>query len=322
MAGAAGAGILLRGMKGTSHTSGEPPFRISLAEWSVHRMILGPALQSGWQEFGRMLREDFAAIEKSAEMTNLQFPVFARTLGFGAVEYVNTCFFDKAANSAYLSELRNICRQEDIKNVLIMCDNEGLVGHPETQERVQTLENHKKWIDAAAFLGCHSVRVNAGSSGSYEEQQKLVSEGLHLLCDYGDKAGINVLVENHGGLSSNAEWLAGVMQLTAHKRVGTLPDFGNFKISETESFDPYRGVEMLMPWAKGVSAKSHDFDAAGNETGTDFSHMLRIVTDSGFHGYVGVEYEGTRLSEKEGILATKQLLEKTASALTPANGNG
>ncbi len=269
-----------------------------------------------------MLKEDFATIEKSAEMTNLQFPVFARSLGFEAVEYVNTCFFDKATNSAYLNELRNICRQEGIKNVLIMCDNEGMVGHPDKKERVQTLENHKKWIDAAAFLGCHAVRVNAGSSGSYEEQQKRVSDGLHLLCDYGDKAGISILVENHGGLSSNAEWLAGVMQLTAHKRVGTLPDFGNFTIIETESFDRYRGVEMLMPWAKGVSAKSHDFDAAGNETETDFSRMLRIVYDSGFRGYIGVEYEGTRLPEKEGIMATKKLLEITAAALTPGNGKG
>lgn len=191
-----------------------------------------------------------------------------------------------------------------------MCDNEGMVGHPDQQEREKTVGNHKKWIDAAAFLGCHSVRVNAGSQGSYEEQQKLASDGLHQLCEYGDQAKINILVENHGGLSSNAEWLAGVMQLTAHKRIGTLPDFGNFHISLTEEYDRYRGVEMLMPWAKGVSAKAQGFNAEGNETETDFFKMIRIVLDSGFRGYIDVEYEGNQLSEDEGIIATKKLLEQ------------
>lgn len=300
LAGVAGTGLMLTGRRGSlAATPVEPPFRISLAEWSVHRMIFDEAL-----------------------LTNLQFPAFARSLGFEAVEFVNTCFFDKASSPAYLTELRSICRQEGIKSLLIMCDNEGMVGHPDHRERLQTLENHKKWIDAAAYLGCHSVRVNAGSTGSYEEQQKLASDGLHLLCEYGDTAGIHILVENHGGLSSNADWLAGVMQLTAHKRLGTLPDFGNFRISETETFDPYRGMEILMPWARGVSAKSHDFDDQGGETATDYPRMLRIVLDSGFNGYIGVEYEGTRLPEKEGILATRMLLEKCATAFTTPAGKG
>ncbi len=316
VAGVLGTGTLLAGFKSLPGDEKEELFRISLAEWSVNRMIFGKAREKGWEEFSRMLRDDFAAIEKQAEMTNLQFPVFARSMGFEAVEYVNTCFFDKAQNSSYLTELKNICRQEGIKSLLIMCDNEGMVGHPDEKERLKTVENHKKWIDAAAFLGCHAIRVNAASQGSFEEQQKLASDGLHLLCEYGDSAKINILVENHGGLSSNAEWLAGVMQLTAHKRVGTLPDFGNFRISPTESFDRYRGVEMLMPWAKGVSAKSYAFDEAGNETQTDFFKMVKIVLDSGFRGYIDVEYEGSQLSEKEGILATKRLLEKAGEQYT------
>jgi sugar phosphate isomerase/epimerase len=310
VAGVLGTGALLAGLKSFPGDEKEELFRISLAEWSVNRMIFGKAREKGWEEFGRMLQNDFSSIEKQAEMTNLQFPVFARSLGFDAVEYVNTCFFDKARNTVYLTELKNICRQEGISSLLIMCDNEGMVGHREEKERLKTLENHKKWIDAAAFLGCHSIRVNAASQGSFEEQQKLASEGLHLLCEYGDSAKINILVENHGGLSSNAEWLAGVMQLTAHKRVGTLPDFGNFRISPTETYDRYRGVEMLMPWAKGVSAKSHAFDKEGNETQTDFYKMIKIVLDSGFRGTIDVEYEGDQLSEKEGIIATKKLLEK------------
>ncbi len=309
-AGLLGAGTLLSGMK--SFPEGEPEelFSISLAEWSVNRKIFGKAREGDWLEFNHRLHHNFPSIEKQAEMTNLQFPGFARNLGFDAVEYVNTCFFDKATNQEYLSELRNICKQEGVKSLLIMCDNEGEVGNPDSGERLKTVENHKKWIDAAAILGCHSIRVNASSKGTYEEQQKLVSDGLHQLCEYGDKAKINILVENHGGLSSNAEWLAGVMQLTAHKRIGTLPDFGNFRISENEEYDRYRGVEILMPWAKGVSAKSHGFDELGNETETDFYKMVRIVLDSGYRGYIDVEYEGTLLSETEGIIATKKLLEK------------
>jgi L-ribulose-5-phosphate 3-epimerase len=197
-------------------------------------LIFGKARERDWLEFNRMLKNNFDEIAKQAPMTILHFPAYARNLGFDAVEYVNTCFFDKAKNTAYLSELKNICKQEAVKSLLIMCDNEGLVGHPEKKERQETLENHKKWIDAAAFLGCHSVRLNAASEGSYDEQQKLASDSLHLLCEYGETAKINILVENHGGLSSNAEWLAGVMQLTSHKRIGTLPDFGNFRISAPE----------------------------------------------------------------------------------------
>ncbi|NQU84745.1 MAG: sugar phosphate isomerase/epimerase [Mariniphaga sp.] len=245
-------------------------------------------------------------------MTNLDFPVKTRELGIDGVEYVNQFFMDKAKDEKYLAELKKICENEGVENVLIMCDREGMVGHPEKAEREKTAENHKKWIDAAAFLGCHSIRVNAGSQGSFEEQQKLAADGLRLICEYGDTKNINVIVENHGGLSSNGEWLAGVMKLTDHKRVGSLPDFGNFIINRGtgEAYDRYKGTEKLMPYAKGVSAKSHEFDEEGNEVNTDFYKIMRIVLDAGYHGYVGIEYEGRALPAIEGILATKELLEK------------
>jgi sugar phosphate isomerase/epimerase len=193
-----------------------------------------------------------------------------------------------------------------------MCDGEGMVGHPEKAEREKTVENHKKWVDAAAFLGCHSIRVNAGSRGSYEEQQKLAADGLRMLCEYGDTKKINIIVENHGGFSSNGEWLSGVMKMVDHKRVGTLPDFGNFVIDrETgENYDRYKGVELLMPYAKGVSAKSNVFDDNGDEANMDYYRLMKIVDDSGYKGFVGVEFEGSELSEREGIIATKKLLEK------------
>ena len=269
------------------------PFKISLAEWSFHKALF------------------------ANEMTNLEFPVKTRELGMDGAEYVNQFFKDKAKDEKYLAELKKIAKNEGVNNILIMCDGEGMVGHPEKEERIKTLENHKKWIDAAAFLGCHSIRVNAGSEGSYEEQQKLAADGLRMLCEYGDTKKINVLVENHGGLSSNGEWLSGVMKMVDHKRIGTLPDFGNFTINrETgEEFDRYRGVELLMPYAKGVSGKSYAFDAEGNETKMDYYRLMKIVKDSGYTGYIDVEYEGSELSERDGIIATKNLLEKVFESL-------
>ncbi len=268
-------------------------YKISLAEWSFHRALF------------------------AGEMSNLDFPRLTRELGMEGVEYVNQFFKDKAKDQKYLAELKKITNEEGVQNVLIMCDGEGMVGHPEKAEREKTLENHKRWIDAAAFLGCHSIRVNAKSEGSYEEQQKLAADGLHMLCEYGDSRKINVIVENHGGLSSNGEWLSGVMKMVDHKRVGTLPDFGNFIINRQtgESYDRYKGVELLMPYAKGVSAKSNVFNAKGDEANMDYYRLMQIVDDAGYKGFVGVEYEGSELSEKEGVLATKNLLEKVFKTL-------
>uniref|UniRef100_UPI00321623AD sugar phosphate isomerase/epimerase family protein n=1 Tax=uncultured Draconibacterium sp. TaxID=1573823 RepID=UPI00321623AD len=268
-------------------------YQISLAEWSFHKALF------------------------AKEMTNLDFPRVTRELGLEGVEYVNQFFKDKAKDEKYLAELKKIAKNEGVQNVLIMCDGEGMMGHPEKKERIKTVENHKKWVDAAAFLGCHSIRVNAGSRGEYEEQQKLAADGLRMLCEYADTKKINVIVENHGGLSSNGKWLSGVMKMVDHKRVGTLPDFGNFIINRQtgEEFDRYKGVELLMPFAKGVSAKSNVFNAKGDEANMDYYRLMQIVDDSGYKGFVGIEFEGSELSEKEGVIATKKLLEKVFKTL-------
>jgi len=273
--------------------SKKSPFQISLAEWSLHKTLF------------------------ANEMDNLDFPVTARKLGINGVEYVNQFFKDKAKDKNYLSELNKICKNEGVESVLIMCDGEGMVGHPEKDERIKTVENHKRWVDAAAFLGCNSIRVNAASRGTFEEQQKYAADGLQMLCEYGEDKKINVIVENHGGLSSNGNWLAGVMEMVDSKRVGTLPDFGNFVINRQtgEEFNRYEGVRLLMPYAKGVSAKSHEFDENGNEVNSDFYRLMKIVKDSGYKGWVDVEYEGSELSEIDGIIATKKLLEKVFDSL-------
>ncbi|MFM7207065.1 MAG: sugar phosphate isomerase/epimerase family protein [Planctomycetaceae bacterium] len=259
-----------------------PPFRISLAQWSLHSTLFG------------------------GKLDNLDFPRAAKQqFGIEAVEYVNQFFKDKARDDDYIAELAKRAADEGVTNVLVMCDGLGNLGDPDDKDRTKAVENHYPWVEAAKRLGCHSVRVNAASKGSFEEQQKLAADGLARLSEYAAQLGMNVIVENHGGLSSNGEWLAGVMKMVDKPNCGTLPDFGNFY-----DYDRYRGVADLMPFAKGVSAKSHEFDAEGNEVRTDYRKMMKIVLDAGYHGWVGVEYEGKELPEPEGILATKKLLER------------
>lgn len=272
----------------------EPLYKISLAEWSLHRTIFDGELDH--LEFARTAREDF---------------------GIDGVEYVNQFFDDKARDRSYLQEMKTRAEDAGVRSLLIMIDGEGQLGHPDDSQRTQAVENHYKWVEAADFLGCHSIRVNARSRGSYEEQQRLAADGLRRLGEFADDYDINVLVENHGGLSSNGEWLAGVMERADHPRVGTLPDFGNFRIREGEQYNRYRGVREMMPYAKAMSAKSHEFDEEGNEVNTDYYRMMRIVLDAGYRGYVGIEYEGDQLSERAGIRATKRLLERVRRDLTP-----
>lgn len=272
-----------------------PEFKISLAEWSLHRAL------------------------RANKLTNLEFPRIAkREFGVEAVEYVNQFFKDKAEDEAYLTELKKVCDDEGVRSLLIMCDGEGQLGHPEDALRKQAVENHHKWVSAAKLLGCHSIRVNAATNGkgTFEEQQKRAADGLRALSEYAAHFGVNVIVENHGGLSSNGKWLAGVIKLVDLRNCGTLPDFGNFRIRDGEDYDRYQGVKELMPFAKGVSAKSYDFDAEGNETKIDYARMLKIVRDSGYRGYIGIEYEGGRLDEYEGIRATKKLLERLRSEMS------
>ncbi len=313
----AAAGVSISGL--AFNAPDKPLWRYSVAEWSVNPLIFGEAKKLPYNQFINMVKNDFDAIEKAAPMKNIDFPKFIRDCGCEGAEYVNTLMYNKARNEKYLAELNKVCKGEGVRSVLIMCDSEGETGAPDKAERIKTVENHKKWIDTAAILGCHSIRVNAGSKGSYEEQQKLVTDGLHMLCEYGDTKGINILVENHGGISSNGKWLSEVMKMVNHKRIGTLPDFGNFKIKSNpdEWYDRYLGVRELMPFAKGVSAKSQKFNEEGEEVDSDYHRLMRIVEEAGYHGFVGIEYEGEQYPDRKGgVLATKKLLEKCMAELS------
>lgn len=299
-----------------SNRSNELFFDISLAQWSLHKTFFGDSLEQGWEYFGNALQNNPEDVLRGEE-DPLNFARIARQqFDIGAVEYVNTFYFDKAEDEAYLNELKNVADNEGVESVLIMCDAEGNLGDPNEVARQQAVENHYKWVNMAKFLGCHTIRVNAASSGSYDEQMQRSADGLRSLSEYAAGEEINVVVENHGGLSSNAEWLAGTIEMVDMTNCGTLPDFGNFTISQNETYDYYQGVEELMPYAKGVSAKSYAFDEDGSESTLDYPRLLQIVKEAGYTGHVGIEYEGSELSEAEGIMATKELLMTAGADLS------
>lgn len=299
-----------------------PPFQISLAQWSLHRAL------------------------KEGKLDNLDYPKFTKgTFGIGAIEWVNQFFFVEHANlgyqpkdQAYLAEMKKRVDDLGMKSVLIMCDRVGNLGHPDTAKRNAAVEGHHAWLEAAKFLGCHCIRVNAASDATLnpEKQADLCTEGLRHLSEKAATMGLGVIVENHGGLSSNGAWLARVIENVGLDNCGTLPDFGNFYVVKNRgnveqyekekalyagdpaytedakglAYDRYLGTRELMPYAQGVSAKAHEFDAAGNEAHTDFLKMMGIVKAAGYRGFVGIEYEGEQLGEVEGIQKTMALLER------------
>ena len=270
---------------------GMPVFPLSLGQWSLHRMIRSGALRP------------------------VDFPRFARErFDVGAVDYVSTLLGDVALDDPWLDELRRRADDVGVDAHVLLIDLEERLGDPDATRRAIAVDGHRRWIEAARILGCHAVRVNAYSAGSADEQMRLCAEGLYRLCDLADPLGLDVLVENHGGLSSRGDWLAALVASVGHPRLGSLPDFGNWEYAPGLWYDRYRGVAELMPSARAVSAKAHDFDASGNETSTDFERMLRVVAAAGYTGPLEVEYEGERLSEEDGIRATIRLIRTVSSA--------
>jgi len=304
-------------------TSGEDPtetqveakadFQISLAQWSLHQTYFGGAIQD-WQEFANLLQESPDELLKG-EKDPKDFPALAAAYGIYTIELVNTFYFSKANDEAYWTEFKKNCEEAGVNVGLIMCDALGNLGDADPEARQTAVENHYPWVDVAQFLGAKSIRVNAAGEGTREEVAANAVDGLSKLAEYGASKGINIIVENHGGISSDAKWLTGVLAKVGMNNVGVLPDFGNFCIEMgpegcVNEYDKYQGMAELMPYAKGVSAKSGEFDENGNEVNSDFLRIMKIVKESGFEGYVGIEYEGAELSEDEGIKATKKLLEK------------
>ena len=298
-----GAGALMMAPSFRLQGSSDPDIRISLAEWSFHR-----ALETG-------------------KMDHLDFPSRAKNeFGISVVEYVNGFFggtkmnFKEAAkNKAYLNEMLKRSQDAGVLNHLLMCDDEGPLSSANENERLESVENHKKWIEAAKILGCLTVRVNLHGEGNPEDRKKASIDSLSRLGEFANSMKVNVVVENHGSVTSNAEWLTEVMKKVSLNNVGTLPDFGNFCISHpwgtiqegcADMYDIYKGIELLLPYAKGVSAKTYDFDSNGEQPLLDYKRLTGIVKASGFKGYIGIEYEGINQPEDEGVLNTLKLLKK------------
>ncbi len=272
-------------------------FKISLAQWSFHRAL--------WQN----------------KMDNLDFASKSRSFGCEGLEYVNGFFKDKAKDMTYLKEMNSRANAEGQQNVLIMIDGEGRLADADTSKRIEGIENHYKWIDAAHFLGCSSIRVNLGGGKVKSDAVKASVDSLTQLSNFAKESNINILVENHGGFSSNGEWMTEVFSQIKNKNCGTLPDFGNFCIKRDknkciDSYDRYKGMKELLPFAKAVSAKSHDFDASGNEIHTDYYRVMKMVKEIGYTGFVGIEYEGSKVSEHKGIELTRDLLLKVGKQLS------
>jgi sugar phosphate isomerase/epimerase len=269
-----------------------PSYEISLGQWSFNRAL------------------------RRKELDPLDFVHKAQELGFQGVDYVNTFFKDKAGDAAYLAEMKKRSDGAGLVNDLILVDAEGAIGDPDAAARAKALEQHKRWVEAAKAIGCRGIRINALSRGTPDEQRKLVIEGARSLTEFADRLGLEILIENHGGQSSDAAWLDSVVRGVEHPRCGSLADFGNWSLGGGKWYDRYRGVAELVPTAKGISVKAHAFDAEGNETETDFLRMMRIVVDGGYRGrFLEIEYEGDALGEVEGTRAAKLLLERTLARL-------
>jgi len=269
--------------------------KISLAQWSLHRQFSG----------GHLDPKDFARISMN-------------TYGIDAIEYVNGFYMKSGKDEKFWTDMRKRAEDVGVKSLLLMVDDEGDLGHINDKERKRTVENHFKWVHAAKILGCHSIRVNAFGEGTKEAVRAALIDSMGQLSDYASREHMNVLIENHGLFSSNGKLIIDIVKQVNKRNFGTLPDFGNWCLSAKwgstqieceKAYDRYLGVSEFLPYAKSVSAKSYDFDTDGNETRIDYYKMLKIVRESGYNGYIGIEYEGERLNEHEGILATKALIK-------------
>lgn len=276
--------------------AGNIPAKISLAQWSLNRAFFKKELNP----------EDFASIAQNS-------------YNIGAVEYVNAFYKAHGKNEAFWAMMKRKATNEGVRSLLIMVDDEGDLGDPDQGKRKQAVENHFKWVNAANILGCHSIRVNAFGSGEREVLKNNLIDGLGSLSEYAAQAKINILIENHGLHTSDANFIVDIIEQVKNPYLGTLPDFGNWCLSSEwgstqkpcdDIFDPYLGLKLFLPFAKGVSAKAYDFDESGNETRIDYHKMTELVKEAGYGGYIGIEYEGLRLSEADGIKATQKLIRK------------
>lgn len=269
--------------------------KISLAQWSLHRSF----------NAGELDPKNFATIAKN-------------TYNISAVEYVNQFYTDEAGQALFWKEMKKRAEDQGVQSLLIMVDDEGLLGDGNKKRRVKAVENHYKWVEAASILDCHSVRVNAFGADKRELFRTSIVDGMGRLCEFAAPYGLNVLIENHGLYSSEGAFIADIIREVNMENLGTFPDFGNWctsakwgstQIDCEKIYEPVQGVTDFLPFAKAVSAKSYNFDDQGRQLIINYEKLLKLVKDSNYDGFIGIEYEGENLSEHDGILATKKLME-------------
>jgi sugar phosphate isomerase/epimerase len=278
-----------------------PEAKYTLAQWSFHRDLFD----------GKIDSVDF--INAAGEM------------GFIGVEYVSQFFQDKVEDFAYFDTLNAAAKKAGIKNIMIQVDNIGNLSSSDPEQRNQALADGKKWVDAASYLGCALMRVNAHGEGSPEEIKANSIEAIGELAEYAKTKGVQIIIENHGGISNDGAWLADLISKLADKNVAGLADFHNWCIEREngelwgapciKEYDAYHGFAELIGTAKSVSVKALEFDANGDETSMDFVKFFQIMKTASYDGYLGVEYEGSSLPSREGILKTKALAEKTRQVI-------
>lgn len=281
-----------------SQTNNDLFFKISLAQWSIHKALFDGSID------------------------HLDFAKIARKFDCEGLEYVTNFFSDKAKNISYLNKMNNAAKNQGVENVLIMVSKEGYLASPKLDIRKKGIENHYKWIDAAHHLGCHAIRVDLRGGKIADEATKASLDSLNALSDYAKGSNINVLVENHGGFTSNGNWMYQLFSQIEKSNCGTLPDFGNFCIKRDkkqnciDEYNKYKGLSETLPFAKAVSAKSRRFDSIGNEIETDYLRALKMVKEVGYTGYIGIEFEGNEVSEFKGIELTRNLLTKIGKQIS------
>lgn len=271
--------------------------KISLAQWSMHQQLFDGSADP--KDFAKDAKEKY---------------------GIQAIEYVSAFYKDQATDESFWKDMKERSDQYEVKNIMIMVDGEGDLGAEDEQERLQAVMNHHKWIKAASILECQSIRVNAFGSSNYEVFKESMIKSLTELGETASLYNLNIIIENHGSFSSEADKIVDIISQVGLPNVGTLPDFGNWCYSKQwggvdgaceASYDLYQGVEEFMPFAKSVSAKTYDFNEDGTPEFIDFKKMMAIVKNAGFKGYIGIEYEGKNLSEDDGIKATKEIILKS-----------
>ena len=232
---------------------------------------------------------------RDGKWKNLDFPRVAREdFGLNGIEFVNTLFEVPTAN--YLNQLKKNADDHGVEMVLIMVDHEGDGCEPTAELRKQFVINHRKWIDIAQYLGCKSIRTNCRGPENVDKDEALkwAAESYHMLLEHAMEAGIGVSIENHGGVSNDADWMVSLLKEVNNLYFGSYPDWR----SPTDDFDNINYLEKMLLWALGMSYRNQPTEAGS-------AKMIKMCHDAGYRGWYGIESSG-----REAIMQGKELLKK------------